>query len=347
MGIVLTILLAVLVFGGLILVHELGHYAFARIFDVHIHEFSIGMGPKILQRVSKKTGIAYSLRAFPIGGFVSMAGEDEETDDPRALNKKPVWQRIIITAAGGVVNILIGFILTFIMVACMQGLGGTTIADFSEGSTSSAYLREGDRIVAIEGHSVGTHMDVAYEIMRLGIDPVSVTVVRDGEKMIVENVVFPTETNEGVRFGSMDFRVYAVEKNVGSVLTQSLSYCRLSVKQVWESLYDLIRGRYSVKTVSGPVGVTSEIGQAAQISIENKDATSFLYIVILIAVNLGLVNLLPLPALDGGRLFFMFIELIFRKKVPTEIEGKIHFAGIMVLFLLMIVITCKDIFSLF
>ncbi len=345
--IIVTILIAILVFGFLIFVHELGHYTFARIFDVHIHEFAIGMGPKLISKTSKKTGIAYSLRLLPIGGFVMMAGEDEEVDDPRALNRKPVWQRMIITAAGGVVNILIGFILTVVMVLCMPKLGSTVVYDFQENATSSTYLQSGDRIVSIEGHSVTTHMDLAYEIMRLGIDPVEVVVERDGERVTIKDVVFPVEDQEGTLLGSMDFRVYTVKKSFGNVMSQTFAYCRLSVKQVWESLIDLIRGRYSVKSVSGPVGVTNEIGQAAQYSIESRNASSFLYIVVLIAVNLGVVNLLPLPALDGGRLFFMLIELITRKKVPTEIEAKIHFGGIVVLMLLMLIITFKDVFTLF
>lgn len=345
--IILTILIAILVFGFLILVHELGHYIFARIFDVHIHEFSIGMGPKLISKTSKKTGIAYSLRALPIGGYVMMAGEDEETDDPRALNKKPVWQRIIITAAGGVINILIGFILTAVMVLCMPRLGGTTIAEFQENAPSAGYLQAGDTILSVDGHSVTTHMDLAYEIMRLGIDPVDIEVERDGQKMLIEDVVFPVEEMEGSKIGDMDFILYAVRKTPGTVLRQTFAYCRLSVKQVWESLIDLIRGRYSLKSLSGPVGVTSQIGQAAQSSVQQKNISSFLYIIALIAVNLGIVNLLPIPALDGGRIVFMLIELIFRKKVPAEIEAKIHFCGIVVLMALMLIITFKDVFALF
>lgn len=342
MSVVLTVVVAVLVFGGLIFVHEMGHYIAARIFDVHIHEFAIGMGPKIVSRTSKKTGIAYSLRALPIGGFVMMAGEDEETDDPGALNKKPVWQRIIITAAGGVVNIVIGFLLTFIMVVTMAHLGGTTVASFDENATSNTYLRENDRIVAIDGVRVSTHMDVVYQISRRGINPVNVTVVRDGEKITVKDVVFPRTSVNGIAFGDVDFKFYQVRKTFPEIMKQSFSYCCLYVRQVWEGLYDLITGRYGVGEVSGPIGVTEQIGAAAK-----QGGTTFLSVVILISVNLGVMNLLPIPALDGGRLVFQFIELIFRKKVPTEIEAKIHFVGIVLLMGLMLVLSGKDIVTLF
>jgi regulator of sigma E protease len=329
-------------FGALIFVHEMGHYVAARIFDVHIHEFSIGMGPKILGKKSKKTGIDYSLRALPIGGYVMMAGEDEEVDDPRALNKKPVWQRIIITAAGGLVNIIVGFILTFVMVMTMANLGSTTIASFDEGAVSSAYLKVNDRIVAVDGVSVRTHMDVVYEISRLGIEPLDITVIRDGEKITLSDVVFPQSETEGIAFGDVDFKFYRAKKDFGEFMKQSYSYCVLYVRQVWEGLYDLVTGRYGVSGVSGPIGVTEQIGSAAK-----QGATTLLSMVILISVNLGVVNLLPFPALDGGRLFFMFIELIFRKKVPTEIEAKIHFVGIVVLMGLMLAVSGKDIVSLF
>lgn len=342
MSLILTVIIAIAVFGGLVFVHEMGHFITARIFDVHIEEFSIGMGPRLFGRRSKKSGIEYSLRALPFGGYVSMVGEDEETDDPRALSKKPVWQRIIITAAGAVVNIVIGFLLTFIMVLTMKNLGGTTVAEFNDGAVSNSYLKVGDEIVAVDGSRVYSHMDVVYEITRRGIEPVDISVVRDGETITLCDVVFPTTSSSGILFGSVDFKLRAVKKSFPEVMVQSFAYCRLYVKQVWEGLFDLVRGRYGIEAVSGPIGVTEQIGQAASIG-----GTTFLSVVILISVNLGIMNLLPLPALDGGRLFFQLIELVFRKKVPTEIEGKIHFVGLALLMVLMVIIAGKDIMSLF
>ena len=342
MGTFLTIILSIFVFGLFITLHELGHYLTARMFDVHIKEFSIGMGPKIFSRVSDKTGIRYSFRAFLFGGYVSMVGEDEDSDDPRALSKKPVWQRMIITAAGGVTNIIVGFILTFAMVLSVAALGSTVIADFSEGAVSSDKLMVEDKIISVHGKRCFTHMDVAYEIARFGIEPCTVVVERNGERITLEDVVFGIEESSGTQFGQMDFIVYRVEKNFKTVMGQTLAYCRLDVKQVWESLYDLVRGRYGAEAVSGPIGAAKTIGEAARVSF-----STFIYLIGLISVNLGLVNLLPFPALDGGRLVFQFIELITRKKVPSKVEAMIHAIGLIVLLGLMVVITGKDIIKLF
>ncbi len=337
-----TIILSIFVFGLLVTLHELGHYLTARLFDVHIKEFSIGMGPKLFSRVSKKTGIRYSVRLLLIGGYVAMVGEDEDSEDPRALNKKPAWQRIIITAAGGVTNIVIGFLLTFAMVLTLPALGSTVIAGFSDGAVSSDKLAAEDRIISVQGKKCYTHMDVAYEIARFGIKPCTVVVERNGERLVIEDVEFGIREEEGTSFGEMDFTVYRVGKNFGTIMKQTFAYCRLDVKQVWESLFDLITGRYSADAVSGPVGAAKTIGEAARVS-----PSTLIYIIALISVNLGLVNLLPLPALDGGRLVFQFIELITRKKVPSKVEAMIHSAGIIILLGLMVVITGKDIIKLF
>ena len=185
------IIIAILIFGLLIFIHEGGHFLFARLFKVTVNEFSIGMGPKLVSKKSKKSGISYSLRAFPIGGFVSMAGEDEESDDPNALNKKPVWQRMIIVAAGGVVNLVAGILVMFILVfsSTSMGLGSTTVAEFRDGALSqNCGLKAGDTIVEVEGRNVHIADELVYEIMRLGIEPVDLTVVRDGEKTVIEDV---------------------------------------------------------------------------------------------------------------------------------------------------------------
>ena len=162
----LFILLAILMFGFLIFIHEFGHYTAARIFSVSIKEFAIGMGPKLFTRVSPKTGIRYSLRALPIGGYVAMVGEDEESDDPGALCAKPVWQRIIITAAGAAMNLLVGFLVMAILVSFSASFGGTVVADFFEGATSSSYgLQIDDRVVKIGDTRVHTATDLVYTIM--------------------------------------------------------------------------------------------------------------------------------------------------------------------------------------
>ncbi len=337
----LYILLAIFIFGILILIHEAGHYLFARLFHVTVYEFAIGMGPKILSHTSKKTGIAYSLRLLPFGGFVSMAGEDEESDDPNAFNKKPVWQRFIITAAGATVNLVAGILVMGILVATAKALPSTTIHSFDENSTSVQYLQAKDQITAVDGTRVYTFNDLLYEIMRKGVEPIDITVVRDGSEITVSDVVFPTITDSGVVFGNVDFIPYAEAKTPLAVLKHACVRSVSTIKMIWESLYDLVSGRYGMEAVSGPVGVTQAMTEAASTSL-----SSLVYLAVVISMNLGIMNLLPLPALDGGRLVFLLIEGIRRKPVPARIEGYIHFAGLAVLMLAMVLITFKDIIGL-
>ncbi|MBQ5356579.1 MAG: site-2 protease family protein [Clostridia bacterium] len=344
---ILTILLALLIFGFLIFIHELGHYLAARSFGVKILEFSIGMGPKLLRRVSEKTGIAYSLRAFPIGGFVSMEGEDDESADENSFRRKPVWQRIIVTAAGAAMNLLVGVLVMGILMASEPILPSTVIGAFVPDENGVCYaesagLQIGDEIVAVNGTRTHIANEVVYEIMRKGVDPLRITVIRDGQKLTVDNVIFPTFTEMGTRFGTVDFKVMPAEKNAGTVLKEAFFRSVSTVKMIWESLFDLISGRYGMEAVSGPVGVTKALGEAAE-----QGTFDLVYLAVVISMNLGVMNLLPLPALDGGRLVFQFAELIRRKPVRAEIEGYVHFAGLVVLMILMVVIAVKDVIGLF
>lgn len=340
----LQILLAIFLFGFLIFIHEGGHFLFARIFKVTVNEFAIGMGPKIFTKTSKKSGITYSLRAFPIGGFVSMAGEDEDSDDPNAFYKKPVWQRLIITVAGAATNLLIGALVMVILVCSSPDtLGSTVVHSFMDGATSvEAGLKEGDRITEVDGHNVHISDDLLYEIMRLGIEPVDLTVERDGEKMVIEDVQFPQMASEGVAFGSNDFYVYAEEPTIGNLAKHSFYKCTYTVKMIWESLYDLLSGRYGVEAVSGPIGVTEALTEAA-----DNGPANFIHLAVVISMNLGVMNLLPLPALDGGRIVFLLIEAVRRKRLKTEIEAYINFAGLAILLTLMVFICVKDVIGLF
>ena len=179
-----TILIAILVFGFLIFIHEFGHYIFARIFKVHITEFSIGMGPKLIWYDSKKTGIKYALSAIPIGGYVAMVGEDGESDDPNAFNKKPAWQRFFITIAGASVNIIAG-IIAIVILASIVNIGGTEIAAFPETefivSSEDSGLMVGDKIIKVGNNRVNIVDELSYEIMRNGHEPIDITVIRDGK----------------------------------------------------------------------------------------------------------------------------------------------------------------------
>ncbi len=341
---ILYIVLTIITLSVLILLHELGHFLTARAFGVPINEFAIGMGPKLISHRSKRSKTVYSIRMFPIGGFVSMVGEDEASDDENALNKKPVWQRMIITSAGALTNLAVGIILMCIVIIITPNIGGTTVLRFTEENslTEQSGLMVGDEIINVAGTRVRIATELSYEIMHKGYEPIDLVVIRDGEEITLKDVRFPTITEEGIVFGIPDFQVMALNKTVGNVATQAFFRSTSTVKMIWESLIDLITGRYGFEQLSGPVGVTTAVSEAAKSSFAD-----FLYLVVVITMNLGIFNLLPLPALDGGRLLFLFVELIRRKPIKPEFERYVHFVGIVLLMLLMVLITFQDVLKLF
>ena len=344
------LLLTVFMLGILIFVHELGHYIVARLCRVTIHEFSIGMGKRLWGFKSKKTGIEYNLRLFPIGGYVAMAGEDEEVDDPNAFNKKNVWQRIAILVAGAGMNILIGFLSMLILVGGMTASGynlpSTTIAKFASGAPSYATgLEVGDTVLEIDGVKVHTGYDLAYEIMNSGNEPVDIVVVRDGKRVLVPNVHFPVSVSGKTTFGDMDFLVGKFEPTFGNVVKSAFFRSTSTVKMVFDSVGGLITGRYSASEVSGPIGVTTTVSDMAK---GPMPGWNLLYLFAVIAINLGIMNLLPIPAIDGGRLFFRIIEILrFGRPIKPELEAKIHSAGMLLLLLAMVLIAFKDVFAIF
>ncbi len=356
LNLAITIITAILVFGFLIFIHEFGHYIFARIFKVTITEFSIGMGPKIVWYDSKKTGIRYAISMIPIGGYVAMVGEDAESDDPNSFDRKPAWQRLIITVAGASVNIIAGILALFVFVGIIfassdSGIGGTTVAEFVEyktedgesvASSEDSGLRVGDRIIAIDGSSVKIADELSYEIMRRGYEPVDITVIRGGEEIVLYDVVFPGGEAEGQSLGKMDFKIYAEEKTFGNFFVHSFRKAFLIVRMCWESIFDLITGRYTLAAVSGPVGISEAIGEAASNGFGN-----LLYLVALISINLGIMNLLPIPALDGGRTVLLIVEMISKKRVPKKIESTVNAVFLALLLGLSLVIMAKDIIGLF
>ncbi len=380
--IVLYILLAIFIFGFLIFIHELGHFLVARACGVKILEFAIGMGPRILSHRSKKSGTVYALRVLPIGGFVSMLGEsgmelaqgnekgetvvedpnnpllndiqptDEETealspeDEKHAYCNQSVWKRILISLAGPAMNILLGFLLMFIMVGSMGRhgyLGNTVIAGFPEGNISQeSGLMVGDQVLKIGRVSVHTLYQLNYEITSQGYKKVDVTVRRNGETVVVKDVIFPTSVQSSIALGQMDFQVYGEKLTPAKLIKHSFWQSCSTVKMVYDSLLGLIGGRYPADSVSGPVGITGTIAQAAKSS-----ALDVLYLVIVISINLGIMNLLPLPALDGGHILLYVVELIRGRKVKPQVEGIINFVGLIVLLALMAVVMAKDIIALF
>ena len=354
---ILTVILSLLVFEFLIFIHEFGHYITARIFNVTVNEFSLGFGPELVSYESKKTGIKYKLSMLPLGGFVAMAGEDAESDDPNAFNKKPAWQRFIITAAGATVNIVAGFLAMIIIVSFIN-IGNTTWgAPFEDDvllnelgyenidathRSDDAGLQYGDEIIAVNGKKVKIYDELSYQIMRYGYEPVDLTIIRDGKEMVIEDVSFPTVEQQGQTFGIIDFKITGLkEKNIFSVISLSVRKSVLVMRMCWESVIDLLTGRYTLEAVSGPVGISSAIGDAAALGF-----LSLLNITVLISMNLGFMNLVPFPALDGGRLLTILIEMITRKKIPARIEGLINTIGFTILFAFMIFILFKDAFAL-
>ena len=345
---VLGIILAIFGFGLIIFVHELGHFLTARAFGVTINEFSIGMGPKIFSRKGKND-ITYSLRALPVGGFVSMAGEDEESDDPNSFEKKSKTARFLILFAGAFMNLLLGFVIMLLCVVSSSKLYSNKIEEFrvkdTQGQIVSEYrgLLVGDEIKEINGHKVRGRYDYVFTAMRLDDSPSAITVKRDGKTVIVENFVFPTKISDGMRYADPSFFVPGEkEKSFFGCITETFGQTAASVKMVLYSLYDLLNGRYSLEAVSGPVGVVGEISESAKYGI-----FSVMFLLGLIAINIGVFNLLPFPALDGGRILLVLVETVIRRPISKKLETAINFAGLAFLLVLMVLITAKDIISLF
>ena len=339
-------LIVILILGSLIFIHELGHFLTARACGVTVKEFAIGMGPKIFSWDSKNNKTKYSLRLFPIGGYVSMENEDgldEEvpTDDEGAFVNKSVPKRILITAAGAIMNLLLGFLLMAVIVFSTQNLGSTVIRQFADNAASAEKLMVNDEIVKIGNTRVHTWNELAYEIMNQGYEPVEVTVVRNGDKMVFDDVCFGTFEDQGIVFGDYDFLPYGEEATFPNLVKHTFWRSVSTVKMVLDSLVGLISGRFGMDAVSGPIGV---VGAVEGMGV--KDIMSFLYIVCVLTMNLGVFNLIPFPALDGGRLVFLVIEGVRGKPLDRKIEGYVNFVGIMILFALMIVITFKDILNL-
>ncbi len=346
-GKVWPILVAILFFGLIIAFHELGHFIFAKLFKVQVNEFSLGMGPAIFKK--KKGETQYSLRLLPIGGYVSMEGEDEDSENERAFCNIKAWKRFIIIAAGGVVNLIMGVIVVAIMLATSGDLIGTPQINFfhEDAATATQGLQEKDVIKKINGKTVFSEYDLSFLMARDKDGVIDFVVERNGEKIPVNGVKFDTVKNpDGTLTIIYDFVIVGVKSNVWTVaknaVLESISIARI----VWLSLFDLVTGQYGLSDLSGPIGTVSIIADTAQNAVAKTDYSTLFMIMALIAINIGLFNLLPLPALDGGRLFFLLIEMIFRKPVPRKYEGWIHAIGLGLLLLLMVVISFSDIMKL-
>ena len=348
--IVLYILLAVLIFGVLIMTHELGHFITAKLFNVRVNEFSVCMGPAILEKTVGET--TYALRCIPIGGYCAMEGEDETSDDPRSFTATKPWKRLIILAAGSAMNFITGVLILLIMLSTVSGFSTTQITDFMPECPLEAAdaLHEGDVIYRIDGRRVYLYSDISMLMSRNKTGVYDIAVKRGSE--IVELNDLPMTRRVYEEDGKTLYR-YGLyfgfeEKTFASVLKNAWYAALDFARMVWMSLSDLIGGLVRLDDMSGPVGIVSAIaqtGQAAQTPA--VAAMNISYLGAFLAINLAVMNMLPIPALDGGRVFFLLItavlEKLFKRKIDPKYEGYIHAAGMVLLLLFITFITLKDI----
>jgi len=350
---VFYILLAILLFGILILVHEFGHFITAKLFGIQVNEFSLFMGPAIWKKQKGET--LYALRCIPIGGYCAMEGEDGDSENPRAFSRAKAWKRAIVLVAGAAMNLLIGFLMTVIFVACYFGqhdvLPTKEIVDVHPGRPFENVLQVGDEFYEINGRRVYVSDDITMLLDREADGVHDITVIRDGKKVELKDVVMKRDlaSENGPLYG---FSRGSEDDSLGNVLSysfyQSVDFGRL----VWMGLGDLLSGRASMSDMGGPVMIVETVTQAG---VESEDVglgvLKVLYFFAFIAINLAVMNLLPIPALDGGRVVCLLVtavaEKILRRKIDPKYEGYLH-AGFMILLLaLMAFITFKDVIGLF
>lgn len=351
----MVIVIAILAFGVLIAVHELGHFFAAKAFGVKVEEFALGMGPTIFKKQGKET--LYSLHLLPFGGFCAMEGEDEEMDSPRAFTSQKAWKRAIILFAGAFMNFVLGFILCLCIVPMSWGFTEPVIDWFDPGCPFAGEqgIMEGDRIYSVDGHRTYFTGNFSDYMSRGNSEYHDVVVVRDGKKVLIEDLYMPLmEYPDGSGGTSLRYGIHLLQRKFGVGPTikyawyQCMDFCRV----VWESLGMLFGGEVGLRDMSGPVGVVDIVNDVAS-QAENARAAAFniCYIFALIAVNLAIMNLLPIPALDGGRIFFLIvtwiIEKIIRRKLNPKYEGYIHTAGFILLMALMAFLLFSDVLRAF
>lgn len=348
------VLAAILIFGILIAVHELGHFMAAKACGVRVNEFSIGMGPAIFKKTKGET--TYSLRILPIGGFCAMEGEEEDSDDPTALNNQGFWKKLIIFAAGAIMNFLTGLLIILVLYSGAKAFYSPTINAFAEGCPlqSEAGLQVGDRILSIDGEKVYVYSDVGFLLGRNTDGTFDLVVRRNGEKVRLND--FPMERREyqdqsGKTYTGFGI-FFGVEKaTFANRISYSWNNAVDFVRMTRLSLQMLFTGEAGIKDLSGPVGIVSTMSEVGEQAASVRDAVeNIAYLGALIAVNLAVMNLLPIPALDGGKIFFLVINqicmLLFKKQIPPKFENYIHAAGFVLLMLLMAVVMFQDVWKI-
>lgn len=353
---IVFILAAILIFGLLIAVHEFGHFITAKLCGVRVNEFAIGMGPLIWQKEKGET--LYSLRAFPVGGFCAMEGEDEDTGDERSFVRQGFFKKFLILAAGSLMNFLTGILILLVLYSSAAAFMVDTVAGLAPEfeRTGENGLMEGDRFYKVDGYRTYVSGD-ARLFLSYADDTVDIEVVRDGRRILLEDVKKQTYTSmDGTQYTG--FGLYVGPEAVPATLGVKLQYTWYQaidfVQMVWFSLAQLFSGGAGMEDMSGPVGIVSTITQVGQEAQESGGIPSAMrsvfYFGALLAVNLAVMNLLPIPALDGGRIFFLIIDaialLVFKRTVPEKYQAIVNTAGFVILMGFMLLITFKDVFQI-
>ena len=365
MSVFITFAAALLIFGAVIAIHEFGHFAVAKLCGVQVNEFSIGMGPTLIKTYHK--GTQYTLRLLPVGGFVALEGEespeseqaeggsgdDDGPDIPpevlaqrtgKPLNEAAVWQRMLVMVAGAVMNFVLGFVVLLILLTAQSSpLTSKVIYAVEDGALcGQTGLQAGDEIVAVNGRRCFVANDILYELVRTEAYRARFTVKRDGQKVELPDVQFDTWQDEnGQTHMTLGFTVYGIKKTPLNVLKEAWNSTLYYGRIAFISLADLVRGRESINNLSGPVGIVTAIGQAASYGWQD-----LLELLALITINLGVFNLLPFPALDGGKVVFLIIEGVTGHAVPEKLQGTLTIAAFALLFGLMLFATYNDIIRL-
>ena len=365
MSIFITLIAALIVFSAVIAIHEFGHFTVAKLCGIQVNEFSIGMGPALWKKIYK--GTQYSLRALPVGGYVALEGEESpesqqaeaarderEAEDENSvppeqrtgipLNEAPVWQRVLVMVAGAFMNFVLGFVVLVILVAAQEGaITSKTIYSIeNDALCGQTGLQAGDEIVAVNGRRCFVANDILYELVRTEAYRADFTVKRDGQKVELSDVQFNTwQDEDGQTHMTLGFTVYGIKKTPLNVLKEAWNSTLYYGRIVFTSLADLVRGRESINNLSGPVGIVTAIGQAASYGWQD-----LLELLALITINLGVFNLLPFPALDGGKVVFLIIEGVTGHAVPEKLQGTLTIAAFALLFGLMLFATYNDIIRL-
>ena len=348
----MTIVLFILIFGGIVLAHEFGHYLLAKMNGIHVVEFAIGMGPKVIG--THKNGTDYVIRLFPIGGACMFEGEDglnEQEGEPseNSFSSASVGARISSVVAGPLFN----FILAFLLGIFLVGAGGSdrpVIQGIMEGyPAEEAGMMPKDEIIRMNGERIYVAREVTLNMFRNQGEPMEITYRRDGKEY--ETTIIPRFDEKEQRYliGWQGYMEYVKPTGL-DIFKLSFYEVRYSVKATLKSLGMLFEGKASKDDLSGPVGIAQVIGEVANESIQYGPLVMILNlcnIAVLLSVNLGILNLLPFPALDGGRLVFLVIEGVRGKPIPPEKEGMVHFAGFVALMVLMVFVMYNDIIKIF